>query len=123
MAEIIPALISEYKSQRLKEGARPATLNRELALAKHAYNLGLKEWGWCRENPFCKVRMERENNLRVRAPLSRKPKGRDRGVGSVQEDDTKSATASRFSKTAENVLDGKSKKSYSYRLSARSSDG
>jgi integrase len=29
-------------------------------------NLALKEWGWCKENPFCKVKMERENNARNR---------------------------------------------------------
>jgi integrase len=66
VSEVTPELISGYKTGRLKEGAMPATLNRELALAKHAYNLGLKEWGWCRDNPFCKVKMERENNARNR---------------------------------------------------------
>jgi len=35
-------------------------------VAKHAFNLGLKEWEWCKENPFCKVKMERENNARDR---------------------------------------------------------
>jgi integrase len=66
VSDVTPELISEYKTKRLKEGAMPATLNRELALAKHAYNLGLKEWGWCTENPFCKVKMEKENNARDR---------------------------------------------------------
>lgn len=45
---VTPELISQYKVRRYKEGAKPATLNREMALAKHAFNLGLKEWGWCR---------------------------------------------------------------------------
>jgi len=66
VSEVTPELISGYKTGRLKEGAMPATLNRELALAKHAFNIGSKEWGWCRENPFCKVKMERENNARSR---------------------------------------------------------
>jgi integrase len=66
LAEISPELISRYKDRRLQEGAKPATLNRELSLAKHAFNLCWKEWGWCKENPFCKVKMERENNVRDR---------------------------------------------------------
>jgi integrase len=66
LAEITPALISRYKSQRLREGAKPATLNRELSLMKHAFNLAVKEWEWCRENPCCRVKMERENNERNR---------------------------------------------------------
>ena len=66
LSDVTPELISEYKTRRLRDGAKPATLNRELALSKHAFNIGLKEWGWCRENPFSKVKMERENNARDR---------------------------------------------------------
>src|SRR5512139_3535357 len=63
---VTPGLISQYKSRRLKDGAKPATLNRELSLMKHAFNLAMKEWEWCRENPCCRVKMERENNERER---------------------------------------------------------
>ena len=66
LAEVSSELISRYKSQRLQKGAKPATLNRELSMAKHAFNLGLKEWEWCKENPFCRVKMEKENNARDR---------------------------------------------------------
>jgi len=66
LEEVSSGLICRYKSRRLQEGAKPATLNRELSVAKHAFNLGLKEWEWCKENPFCKVKMERENNARDR---------------------------------------------------------
>jgi len=66
LMEITPSMISDYKNRRLKEGAAPATLNRELSLCKHAFNLAYKEWDWVRENPFCKVKMERENNERDR---------------------------------------------------------
>lgn len=66
LLDVTPEIISRYKARRYKEKAKPATLNRELTLAKHAFNLGLKEWGWCKENPFCKVKMERENNVRDR---------------------------------------------------------
>ena len=66
LSDVTPELISEYKTRRLREAAKPATLNREMALAKHAFNIALKEWGWCRDNPFSKVKMERENNARDR---------------------------------------------------------
>ena len=66
LEEVSSGLICRYKSRRLQEGAKPATLNRELSVAKHAFNLGLKEWEWCKENPYCKVKMERENNARDR---------------------------------------------------------
>ena len=66
LAEVTPQLISRYKSTRLLAGAKPATLNRELALAKHAFNLALKEWEWCTVNPFSRVKMEKENNARDR---------------------------------------------------------
>jgi integrase len=58
--------ISQYKAHRYQEGAKPSTLNRELSLMKHAFNLALKEWSWIRENPMSKVKMERENNARDR---------------------------------------------------------
>lgn len=66
LAEITPSLISKYKAQRYTEKASPATINRELALMKHAFNLAIKEWEWCRENPICKMKMEKENNARER---------------------------------------------------------
>ena len=66
LEEISPEMISRYKARRYVENAKPATINRELSLAKHAFNLGLKEWEWCKENPFCKVKMEKENNARDR---------------------------------------------------------
>jgi integrase len=66
LAEISPELISKYKNQRLQEGAKPATLNRELSLMKHSFNLVMREWEWCKENPCCRVKMERENNARDR---------------------------------------------------------
>ena len=66
LGEITPEMISRYKAKRYGENAKPATINRELSLAKHAFNLGLKEWGWCKGNPFSMVKMERENNARDR---------------------------------------------------------
>jgi integrase len=66
LAEVSPKLISAYKVRRREEGAAPATLNRELGLMRHAFNVGIKEWEWCRDNPVRRVAMEKENNSRVR---------------------------------------------------------
>ena len=66
LAEITPKLIVEYKNQRYAAGLKPASLNRELAMLKKAFNLAIKEWEWCRENPVSRVSMDRENNKRDR---------------------------------------------------------
>lgn len=66
LAEITPRTIAEYKTHRYAMGVKPATINRELAAMKKAFNLAMKEWEWCRSNPVCRVSMERENNKRDR---------------------------------------------------------
>ena len=62
LAEITPSQISEYKTKRREEGASPRTLNYELALMSHAFNLAIKEWELLRENPVAKVSKEKVNN-------------------------------------------------------------
>ncbi|MBM4305181.1 MAG: site-specific integrase [Deltaproteobacteria bacterium] len=62
LVEITPMLISAYKARRRGEGASPRTLNYELALMSHAFNLALKEWEWTRDNPVRKVSKEKVNN-------------------------------------------------------------
>jgi len=57
---ICPNIISQYKAQRLTAGAAPGTLNRELALMKHAFTLATREWAWAKENPVKMVSMEKE---------------------------------------------------------------
>jgi len=66
LVEITPSLINEYKIQRRNDGVKPATINRELATMKKAFNLAVKEWEWVRDNPVSKVSMEKENNKRDR---------------------------------------------------------
>ena len=62
LADITPKLLAGYKAQRRIEGAAPATVNKELQLVRHAYNIAMREWEWCRENPMHRVSMERVNN-------------------------------------------------------------
>lgn len=62
ITEITPSLISEYKTKRREKGASPRTINYELTLMSHAFNLARKEWEWIKENPVSKVSKEKVNN-------------------------------------------------------------
>jgi integrase len=62
LAEITPKLLAGYKTQRRLEHAAPATINKELQLVRHAFNVALREWEWCRENPMHRVSMEPVRN-------------------------------------------------------------
>jgi site-specific recombinase XerD len=64
--QITSKLIVAYKNQRYTDGVKPATMNRELATLKKAFNLARREWEWCTDNPVCRVSMEKENNTRDR---------------------------------------------------------
>ncbi|MEY4527533.1 MAG: hypothetical protein RL768_1252 [Nitrospirota bacterium] len=66
LADITPKLIVAYKNKRYEDGKAPATINRELANLKKAFNLALREWEWCHQNPVSRVSMEKENNKRDR---------------------------------------------------------
>jgi site-specific recombinase XerD len=61
--KVTPGDIAEYKTKRREEGAAAQTVNLELALMRHCYNLAIREWGWVRENPVHKVSREKVNNL------------------------------------------------------------
>lgn len=62
LTEITPAMISEYKVMRRDEGASPRTINYEITLMSHAFNIAIREWDLARENPAKKVRKERVSN-------------------------------------------------------------
>ena len=62
LAHITPKVIAGYKAQRRMERAAPATINKELQLVRHAFNLAMREWEWCRENPMHRVSMEQVRN-------------------------------------------------------------
>lgn len=62
LAEITPKLLAGYKAQRRTEKAAPATINKELQLVRHAFNVAMREWEWCRENPMHRVSMEPVHN-------------------------------------------------------------
>jgi site-specific recombinase XerD len=62
LADIKPRTISSYVDSRKREGAKVATINRELGLLSKAFNLALKQWEWCTENPCSRIQREPENN-------------------------------------------------------------
>jgi integrase len=62
LARITPKLLASYKTQRRLEQAAPATINKELQLVRHAFNLAVREWEWCKENPMHRVSMEKMHN-------------------------------------------------------------
>jgi integrase len=64
--QITPKLIVANKNQRYTDGVKPATMNRELATLKKAFNLARRDWEWWTDNPVCRVSMEKENNSRDR---------------------------------------------------------
>ncbi len=62
LSKISPKLVSEYKTERRGKGAAPATVNKELTVMSHAFNLAVKEWEWIKENPVTRVSREKVNN-------------------------------------------------------------
>ncbi len=62
LIDITPSLIAEYKTYRREQGISARTLNYELALMSHAFNLAIKEWEWVSDNPVKKISREKVNN-------------------------------------------------------------
>ncbi len=57
---------SAYRDNRLK-AVKAGTVNRELAIAKHAFDIAMKEWNIpLRENPISKLKKLKANNSRSR---------------------------------------------------------
>ncbi len=63
---ITPQRVSAYKVKRREDGAAPQTINNELALNRHAFNVARQEWEWVADNPVSKVSKEKVENLRDR---------------------------------------------------------
>ncbi len=62
LADVSPKSLSSYVQFRKDEGVKTATINRELALLSKAFNLALKQWEWCNDNPCSRIQREPENN-------------------------------------------------------------
>jgi integrase len=69
LSEVTPEVVEKYKVKRLRQGVKPATVNRDLAILRNAFNRAIYKWNppWFRgENPVKRVEMEKENNKRTR---------------------------------------------------------
>ncbi len=53
-------MISKYRTHRKSEGAKPASVNREMSMLSKALNLAVTEWEWIENCP--KFPKEKENN-------------------------------------------------------------
>lgn len=63
LADITPAVISEYKS---KLDRSPATIDKYLKNLSHVFNTAVNEWGWLEDNPVKKVKSPKLPRGRVR---------------------------------------------------------
>lgn len=54
--------LMKYQSNRLKEGVRPATVNRELGCLKHLINIAKRRNRFIGDNPVSEVKFLEENN-------------------------------------------------------------
>lgn len=66
LAQITPAHFTAYRDKRLKEVA-PVTINRELGVIRHAFDIAMREWDLpLRNNPLGKLQKLKVNNARTR---------------------------------------------------------
>jgi integrase len=55
--KITPALVIDYRNRRLSEKAAHSTILNELGLLRNAFNISIRHWGWCKENPVSQVKL------------------------------------------------------------------
>ena len=72
LAEITPAILNQWKARRSNE-VSSSSVNRALAVLRCAFNLAIREWEWCRDNPVVRIKREKE------------PPGRDRWLSAEEE--------------------------------------
>ncbi|MCX6822354.1 MAG: tyrosine-type recombinase/integrase [Candidatus Aenigmarchaeota archaeon] len=66
VAQITTKAIAEYRNMRLKS-VKPATVYQELALLRRMFNVAIKEWEWCKDNPVSRLSFSVGNrNARTR---------------------------------------------------------
>lgn len=66
LTEITSSRISQYKVLRRKQGVSSRTVNHELAIMSHAFNVAIKDWEWIKENPVRNVSREKVRNTMER---------------------------------------------------------
>lgn len=66
LQDVMPSLISAYKTKCREKGLAPATINHRRTLLRHAFNLAIREWQWCQKNPVEQVSRDKVKNERDR---------------------------------------------------------
>jgi len=66
LAEVTSEMVSDYRRKRYAEKKTVATVNRELAFLRNAYNIAIRHYKWCFVNPVSSVKFDRERNQRDR---------------------------------------------------------
>ena len=66
LQDVTPSLISAYKTRCRDKELAPATINHRRTLLRHAFNLAIREWQWCTENPVERVSRDKVKNERDR---------------------------------------------------------
>ena len=61
LAEISASAISDYKAKRREAQATPGTINKELGLLRHVFEMALI-WEWIEENPAIRIPKEKVKN-------------------------------------------------------------
>lgn len=66
LQDVTPSLISAYKTKCREKRLAAATINHRRTLLRHAFNLAIREWQWCTENPVERVSRDKVKNERDR---------------------------------------------------------
>lgn len=66
LQEVTPSLVSSFTTKCREKGLSPATINHRRTLLRNAFNLAIREWQWCSENPVERVSRERVSDGRDR---------------------------------------------------------
>lgn len=66
VTEVSPRHILDFIKIRRQEGVGDVTVNHELRILRHAYNLAMREWELVKESPFSKIKIPKGDVKRVR---------------------------------------------------------
>ena len=64
IGHITSFMVEQYKKKRRDKGARPATVNRDIATLRNMLNKAV-EWGYLRTTPMAKVKQFKEDNEKM----------------------------------------------------------
>jgi integrase len=64
--KVSPKQIAEFIKKRRQDGVKDVTINHELRLLRHAYNMAIKYWELIDRSPFDKINIPRGDVKRVR---------------------------------------------------------